>query len=356
MIEPLIVEDGFFKACNLNCEYCRSKTSKKNKKGFYDEVRGILYDQEKLHDHLSMIESLHKHTTYGSFKISSHGEITLLPNFLQFLNKNNQNILLTNGTHLNENLIKELQNFDVILQISLDGHTKEMNFARKINPNEILKQVNLLIKYDIPVEINTVISKYNAASIGNFLKFLTNIESEILSCIPFPVRDFSTKNNKQLSPSMAQIENLESNLNSMNYDFTITPKAYLIYLIDFLKYGRKLPCFLPRMVLAWNYNYDILYCPCGPTEIYANLKEIIQINNKEEPSSASLLTTHENPLLYVSKPKDFLCQGCFTHYDLINLFILGLLEENEIKKVPTFRNDTFFNLLQRWKHYWRKTI
>ncbi|MHA1232814.1 MAG: radical SAM protein [Candidatus Helarchaeota archaeon] len=346
---PLILDDGFFKPCNLNCQYCRKTPSIKKQNGYYDEIRGLNWTIKKMEEYKKISKWIQNVTSFGAYKISGHGEITLINKYFEFFAENKLNILITNGTGLNKEKIRNLQNYRVVVQLSLDGHTREMNQARGIHPKQIISLISALLKLEIPIEINTVITKFNITKINTFFKFLQSFESDLLICMPFPVRNFSTHSNETLKPSESQIERFFNSLENLSYNYSVPPKKFIDSLKLSLKTDRIIPCFLPRMIVSWNYNYDILACPCGFTDSYFNLEQFYKTYVNEENLRIPL---EDNPLpLKVDTSQLGPCKNCFTHYDIINLFILDELNKKEIQKIPTFRNKDVLKNLLEWKRF-----
>jgi len=349
--DPLIIDDGYFKPCNLNCSYCRNSSSIYRSGKYYDDFRGIRWNQTQNLNYLQILKKIQKNSNYGAYKISGHGEITLLKNFHLFFGVDKLNILLTNGTILNKNSVKQLKDFQLIVQISLDGHTSSMNQARKTNPKKILELISEFLKNEIPVEVNTVITKYNINGLEEFFRFLDKFDSELLMCIPFPVRNFSNMKNKNLCPDLKQMEKFRKSIKEWNFFNSAPPRKYLKYMIETLEKGRKINCFLPRMILAWNYNLDILKCPCGLAESYNNLKIIMEHNINTEQMS---LENEKNPLRVINESNyHHHCKNCFTHYDILNLFIKGKIDLKELERLPTYKNKELIVLIKKWKIYFK---
>lgn len=331
MIKTLVIDDGSFKPCNFACKYCRKTPSKKLEGGFYDPIRGsTLITQYRIQHSqvMSILENLVESTLY---KVSGHGEITLIPEFFDLLPSSSlgRPVIITNGSRLAEKDLKIIVEIDAVLSISLDGHTATLNAARRGNPASILSLICLACEYSIPIEINSVLTKWNIEKFDDFLSFLNRFDNNLM-CIPFPVRDFSTQTNESFKASSQQFQVFKTKVLENYHEFNdiLPPVPYLENMFSTILTGRQIPCFLPNLILPLNWQYDILKCPCGPTETHGNLlipdKTLRQWRTKSEDYSGELLFNE--------------CHQCYTHYDIVNLYLLDIITSSELANIPSLNN------------------
>lgn len=338
----LIYDNGSFKPCNLSCKYCRDKPSKKTGNDFLDPIRGLTKTEEYRIYTKDILKKLAEKTRFNVHKISGHGEISLLPNFIEILDENHVNIIITNGTLLDEKKISILaEKGNIVLNFSLDGHLPNMNhyrFKSSSLTDKILHNVDLSQDYGIQTEINCVLSKANVKQIKEYIEFLSTYDN--LMVFPFPVRKFSTKENNDYILDKSNLVELTTKLGLIvDSDLDAISSNYMKSLLRFLEKGKKSECILPFLTISVNYAFDLLYCPCGPTNSYGNL-----------------LTNFEGSLERYFKQRNSIksqisswCRNCFTPYEIINLYISDEITDKEIRKVPSFSFESSYMKLKKIK-------
>lgn len=332
----LFFDNCLFDKCNFNCKYCRDNPSPL-----------INNDQLKfLKQNKSAIRIINNNANFVIFKISGYGEITLLKNFLKILPKNKVCQIITNGSLLNKKIINEIAAIpNTYVCISFDGHTAKMNSqrVRSLHVQEaIISNIKYLVKKKIPIEINSVLTNKNTKDFYKFLSFLKKLSGNI-TCYPFPVRQFGNKTNSEIKPNKNDILKFQETVvnNYDKYQNILPPKAYLLRLIKFYKQGQRLwTCYVPLFNLGLIPKGEIVDCPCGANTIKChlfskNLKN--EINKKNE---------------LISTPKNFLsakCKNCFTHYEVINLYLENKIKYKSLKKISLFNTKTVFDRLKEIK-------
>jgi len=117
----------------------------------------------------------------------SGGEPFLVKNIFEFLKslkrKNTKVSIASSGYFLKENVIKKLSNLKInLLHISVDGHLARIhNSLRGGNFfNRIIKNINLMKKYKIPLRIGCIIWRENENHLEEMVKLCTKLEIEEL--------------------------------------------------------------------------------------------------------------------------------------------------------------------------------
>ena len=341
--------------CNLRCTYCPCDVTQLQRSGQHIHKRygrdGL--PTESVDDFLErtwkVIECVNKHINAPILKLSG-GEIFLVPEFMRLLPALCERFelvqILTNGTRLNSATVAHLARFkNVCLQISLDGHTYEMNRFRFTSTSGFTNALNGLLRSitsGIPVEVNTVLTVANIEQFFDFVVFLNNASARNTFVYPFPVRG-----KPEMLPSKKQIELfcIQMPAAFASKKTLLPPKAYMNALCAFLRTGtRPTGCSVPYAVVGSNGDGTIDACTCGPVKVLGNILR---------GDSVTTLQRIENDPCYedvrnlTTKPP--CCADCFTHYDIINLFIEGVIDENIMAKLPFFGTPRLFAALRAVK-------
>ncbi|MDP3104705.1 MAG: radical SAM protein [Candidatus Methanoperedens sp.] len=175
---PVIVSWEITKACNLKCSHCASMVS---------EGRELDTDEA-----LALIDHMHKQ---GVFILSfSGGEPFIRPDFFTLLERAREKGIeigvTTNGTLLDENIVKRLSSFAPFnVHISIDGIGEVHDYFRNRAGvfESSIRSLKLLQKHKVPCGITTSMTKRNFHDLDNIKEFVkqNNIRSwEIFFAIP----------------------------------------------------------------------------------------------------------------------------------------------------------------------------
>lgn len=340
----MIIHDHVFTdfICNLRCTYCPCEVNLMKRKGDFLYVSPFgdspAY-QESVTNFLDRNREVIKRSKNRKdtpiLKISG-GEIFLIPEFMNLLSAlaNEYAIvqILTNGTLLNPPIIEKLRDFpNIHMQISLDGHTIEMNAYRFRTPktlSSILKNLTLLSNAAIPLEINCVLT---AANIEGFFDFVQDLNHRCRGCTiyPFPVRS-----HPKLFPRPDQIKLFKQVLEDsfLLIKHLLPPIQYFYSLIEFMKAGKRMKgCYVPHTVLATSGDGQLEACTCGPVKTLGN---VLSSNADDAYNRVRRDSCYDN----VKEPylSPTCCRDCFTHYEIINLFIEGAISVAELKTMAFF--------------------
>ncbi|MFW6014811.1 MAG: radical SAM protein [bacterium] len=126
--------------CNKNCPYCISKMT-----GYVDKNVDLFYRN------LQKVKSIADRSNVNSISFTSKGEILyhyrsidILTELIEYFSSNFALELQTNGTKLNENIIKELHNKGLdTIAISIDNHNDFYNYSDIIS---LAKQFGFTIR------------------------------------------------------------------------------------------------------------------------------------------------------------------------------------------------------------------
>lgn len=274
----------------------------------------------------------------------SGGEIFLIPSTLDLLLEWSDCSaaiqVLTNGTLLRPELVSRLRKVrNLSVQISLDGHREEMNAHRFRDAKtlaRIIDGIAALSSAGIPVEINCVLTSANIEGFGEFVQFLTRVINWG-KIFPFPVRG-----HPELRPTPGQVRTF-----SQCFDGSDTagrkllpPRSYLLRLDEVLRTGkRSFGCHVPNTVLATSSEGEVDVCTCGPVKRLGNILS-------EGVGTLDLMGTDPCYGLIVQPREAYpSCAGCFTHYDVISLFISGEVAMEEMQTIPLFSSPEVMHRL-----------
>lgn len=336
----LLINDFVIKeeVCNMRCQYCLTGTSLFEKTTLAEEQEKKLVYSEgtQLQNNLDEITNrIYKRFKPAILKISG-GEILLIKGIVDFLKKHSGNYkrvqLLTNGILLTTNIVKELSLIpNLCLQISLDHHTMEGNFYRTQNKEMLLKilsNLNYAVSLGINIEINCVLNDKNTHIIPSFANFLLKYRGYVM-LLPFPVRG---RMKNKFMPKDEQLKGVYTLIKEYDiYCEILPPKKYLEFLYEFLCTGcRRNKCNFPQMALGSFDDGNIT--PCA---------------NYWFSSFGSVLNRRDTALDKIGKDKIYNvlcnskhllseCEQCFTPWEILNLYVEGIISLDELKKVPLY--------------------
>lgn len=332
----LLFDNGLVGVCNMGCLYCRERSFEVVAQDLVSN-NGTRVDLNSLGNKLLAFTQLARdHFDIPILKISGYGEFFILPNALQIiriLSKDYERIqIITNATQLVERTIAQLSEIPGInICVSIDGHTPELNYCRTTDYDQITKifnNIDLLRKYDIPVEINSVLTKYNIPKFSEFIEYLAK-RYDRLTCYPFPAR--GTDSMGALGPKNA--ERLLPLGDTKQKNAHILPhQAYIKRLLSFIRNGKRSEkCLVGFSNLGLDPSGNILLCAC-------NLKKAIGNIFLEEP----VMALNRRPIhpwfdhFFFRQSLFEGCLKCFTHYEIINLYLDGTITLKEISRSPLF--------------------
>jgi MoaA/NifB/PqqE/SkfB family radical SAM enzyme len=320
MTNTFLVDNCTFGGCNKHCEYCRGSR----------EIKG---DKAAVEKSLSILE---ENVNASILKISGYGEITMIKDWKNIIGKHNQHYtttqIITNATLLTSYDIDWLASRDYCLCVSLDGVSVPANSPRSSSEAE-LARIKMNLGYasslGIPLEINTVITSRNIKELEPLLDFVASING---ICYPFPVRENRLySNSNYLNPSK---EDVEKNIGGLSKNFhpSLPPRSYIEGLTQFMLEGTRGVCYVPKIIVGISPEGDLLWCPCSGNKRIAN----IFLEGKEA------FDKQFEQRSYGGYNKE--CEDCFTHYDILNLFLDGKISQEEMRRLPLFKKQDLIKL------------
>jgi MoaA/NifB/PqqE/SkfB family radical SAM enzyme len=354
--------------CNLKCDYCGGfypseyqlkydgngslimPQSWKDKISESPETAGRIPLEPSIKDFFllgkSALAKAEDFTDVDILKLSG-GEIFIYKDLCDFIEKIHQQYtaiqVLTNGVSLTPEIIRKLANLEnVYFQVSLDGVDDFSNKARSssgVVVNKVLANINAMQENNVGVEINTVLTKYNTDSFESMLEYFKDAENLII--VPRPVRGEPKESLVYSSEQSATFNELVNNKQS-KYQNILPPQAYLNRLQFIMENGqRDWNCYIPFFVMGMDNYGTVDTCPCASDlpkigNVFTDLRVIEQTYGDN---------TQFNP-----KNNYIQCKNCIVQYELINLYIEGLVSAKEMRKIPSFKfNGVLENIDQKKK-------
>lgn len=322
MVDTFLVDNCTFNGCNKSCSYCR-------------EDKTIKGNREAVVRSLDLLES---NVDANILKISGYGEITLLTDWKEILSKHDSACksiqIITNGTALKEADLEFLAARHYVLCVSLDGITTFSNQARNSSDREIkqiLKNLRHASSSGIPLEINTVLTLFNINHLGPLLDFVNDVGG---ICYPFPVRENRLYGSgDSLKPSHQDVEKNVGKLIQAK-DLPLPPKAYMESLLNFMLHGTRSTCYVPKVVMGISPEGDLVKCPCSGTKKISNIFLDGKMGFEKYFNQRNFGGNDEE------------CADCFTHYEVLNLFVEGKISPEEMRVLPLFKNQDLTQLME----------
>ncbi len=330
--------------CNLRCKYCwfavgEPHTIRKGNDLFTRKKNETTFDYSVN----QLTQNIHKILTSLDSDILKlvGGEILLLPEVVDVAlakeREYKQILIVTNGVNFPIEYLEKLPPQKVSFQVSLDGIQPEANSLRFSpkgqNTQKILNLIKLLDSKGYTVEISSVMTDHSIRFLPELVQYFSKNFPRII-VYPFPVR-FS---DYVLSPTKENIEILRS-ISSMATVGSIPPKTYFENFIKVLSGKREHRCFLPIITATVCEDGSMPLCPCGNIGTREN---ILSPKGKMSQSPPSIDHPIIKSVLSVEHEK---CFSCFTHFDIINLFMAGFVSEEELALCGIFRKDEIRNSL-----------
>lgn len=362
---PLLINDFVIREdiCNSRCEYCLIGDSSIKEDRLVERTEGIVrFDPKKIKEPLlyqsgaplktridKVLNVMEDYIDASILKISG-GEVFLIKNIIGLLEDRHthySNIqVLTNGTLLNQEVIERLADIpNMNVQFTIDGHTLEMNSYRVKTQNlqdKLMKNLNLLVEYEIPVEINCVLTNKNTENLDEFVEYLLRYEGK-LTLLPYPVRGTAKSKYFPLPEQLKGIEKLIKNYTL--YQRVLPPLIYLSSLLEYLVTKRRtLKCSLPLCMFQLFDDGIITPCVNMWTVILGNI-----LNEEPKPVFDKIGKEKIYNLMLTDKPSTPFCKQCFTPWDIINLYFQGEISIEVLCEMPLYNRGEIKRKLERLK-------
>jgi MoaA/NifB/PqqE/SkfB family radical SAM enzyme len=339
LLHDLIVRGN---VCNLSCSYCTSTQAaddfdaKELKEPTKDRTSKSLIDCQKA---LGMVDAFLSRTTAPLLKVSG-GELFLFRNSMELVEELSKRYayvqVLTNGTKLSDPIVERIARLgNVGFNLSLDGHTLEMNSSRWRSDrvmSKVMSAFHSILKSLGEVELTNVITDVNVGGYEEFLNFLMHQPGNVIS-VPLPVRGVHASVLFQ-SGSRQDFATLLPEL-VKPYGRVLAPAPFCLSLARFLMVDRGVRerrCHVPNFSVQLFDSGEVTPCSVGWT---------VSIGNALETGVDAVVEqigTHKiYEMLTRSRPRVPVCRSCYSLLDSVNLFLEGEMTLQEITRFPQYR-------------------
>jgi MoaA/NifB/PqqE/SkfB family radical SAM enzyme len=328
IINDLVIEEQL---CNLKCSYCLTEN--------FSLLMAVpdAFDRLKS-NHVSkwmnVIHSFHKTVDAPVLRVSG-GEFLWMRYACDFLEEVSEHYevvqLITNAVPLKENKIERLakiKNFH--LNFSLDGHTCEMNIHRFPNPSMldiVLRNLDMAVTAGMPAEVQMVLTDANTPQICEFAGFLAERYAGLVRLFPFPVR--GSTGHVRLTPN-SSVSELAARYDE--FESVLPPRPFLDHIGAFVAEPRRqLPCMIPATMVQLFGDGSFSACPHAWIEKIGNVVEA-------EDAVVNAYCEHGHYSIFLQpRPRNDFCRRCATPSDVLNLYLLGQIEDRDLDRTFLYR-------------------
>ncbi len=351
--------------CNLACDYCegfapspfsfRPDDERRLKMpeswlGMISEspvLTELMPERPRVDDFFALgsrvVSEVAKSTDIKVLKLSG-GEITLYDNLVDYVRNVHDEYtavqILTNGYKLTREQIDDFAEMgNVYFQVSIDGTTKDTNWARTSNPlitQKVVDNITHISNSGMPIEINCVLTQHNTGSFEEMLSTFKDLNDIVI--IPRPVRG-EPKDVMNFTPEQLKEFRSVALGKYDEYRAILPPKIYLERLIGMMETGARADrCYVPFFVMGVDNYGKAETCSCGPG--MPSLGNVLNEPDEVFAQHASF-NNYSPDELYDD------CGYCMTQYELMNLYIEGAVSAEEMRRIPTYRFDGVIDQIEQ---------
>jgi hypothetical protein len=335
----------FFEKCNLTCSYCRTTNE-----GMFGDV-----SQETIRE---TVRSFLAHSMAAVFKLSGYGEISLWRPLADVLDEFAPLFpvaqVITNGTMPLARLDRLLHLPNLVFCVTIDGHELAANAHRTKGRvrlhDKMFRFVRRVLAAGRGLELNCVLT---AANIDQFPAYLSFVRAELPGAVvmPFPMRPFV---GLASSPPMAERAQVEAALGEIlshyeAYAEVLPSRAYVERLRSFmLGRQRAWSCLVPALNYGVGPRLSPLACAClGHTKPSDDLINLVVPPAERSATNRLVDISGLRPERVAKGYVDERCRTCFTHYEVLNLFLAGDVPWVDLERIPSFRFPQARAVLER---------
>ncbi len=326
--------------CTLNCDYC-----------MYTKKFDRIFEKQEILNFKFHIKKL-KNFVYAEIpelKIISitWWEPTLFPEIIKEFYKSFPDKIIrisTNWTILHKINLENFDNKRIFFSISLDWMNLKENifrFKNKNNLDNILNNIDFLLKKWFNVEILTVLHYYSFVGYLNLINFFEKkykkeIEEKKLWSLPFELVNYLNLKKFDIKEKIILnfLIELKNNLN--NYKILKNYKEYFLELIKFYETKNIESCNMYNWALhikylnntLWtNWNFLLYWC-------WSRGKKILwQMNLKDLYEEKLIMERIKSKNLEKYFKESKICENCFT-----NWHFYWLISKNKLSNIPKILN------------------
>jgi len=342
--------------CNLRCTYCLNFENENLKPGepWRPETRVTLKPGASGRERAErVLEAVGEQGDAPLLRIAG-GEVMALPGAVDFIAAVAPHWervqVLTNAAFLTRDVdrLSEIPNLN--LCCSLDGHTAELNALRTPKTSlaeTIVAGVAAAVERGIPVEIYTVLTGHNAAALHDFARWVRDLPRRAdVRLFPFPVRGDAAKVALPVAADFDPVERLIEE----HADFAeiLPPVGYLHRLLEIGRTGkRRHRCRIPLSILQ-SFDDGVL---AACTNCWA--APLGNVLDDGEAAFGQIGRANIHKLFLREPPRVPFCDGCFTPFDIVNVFFDGDCTLEEMTAIDLYSSAGVRDRLVALRDLWR---
>jgi MoaA/NifB/PqqE/SkfB family radical SAM enzyme len=326
--------------CNLRCSYCLNFENENLKPGkpWQPTERITLapggFGWERAHRVLERCRSL----ADAPILRLAGGEVMAIRGALDFIAEVaplwDRVQILTNATFLARDIDRLARIPNLNLCCSLDGHTPELNAARTGNrawAMRIIDGVRAAVGAGVPVEIYTVLSAVNAGALYEFAGWVHDLpRSADVRLLPFPVRGEAARAHLCQPTQVEPIRRLLRD--HATFATVLPPPAYLDRLVQAASgTPRAWRC---RVPLSFVQTFDDGVVAACSNCWASSLGNVLEDDPFERVGRANI-----HKLFLRTPPRVAFCGGCFTPFDVVNVFMDGACSLEEMRRMDLYSSS-----------------
>jgi len=340
--------------CNLRCSYCLNFENENLKEGEpWKPLERIKLNTGSFgwSRAKGVLEKTRQSGNAPILRVAG-GEIAAIQGNIPFITEEARHWdrvqILTNGTFLQRDIDQLKKIPSINLCCSVDGHTAELNSERtphKKWAQRIIDGLLSAIDAAVPVEVYMVVTKKNVDAIYDFAHWIYELPRVAdVRLLPFPVRgDIGS----EMRPSTGQYRSLARLLE--DYDRLkeiLPPLGFLHRLHNFCTTEvRNFRCRIPLGFLQTFDDGVLASCSNCWASPLGNILEDDHILN--QVGNANI---HK---LFMRDPPRFpFCKTCFTPFDVVNVYLDGLCELEDIAQMDLYSSLAVRERLSMLKDTW----
>jgi sulfatase maturation enzyme AslB (radical SAM superfamily) len=330
LMNDMVIEEQL---CQMRCAYCLTEDF--NLLMDVPDARKRLTTDWRADWH-TVLDAYHEQVDAPILRLSG-GEFFWLRASTEFVEECSRRYetvqVITNGVFLNPGRIERLAALgNCNLNISLDGHTLAMN-RHRFPPKQvklfdvIMANLAAAVAAGIRVEIQSVLTDANHSGQTEFAEYLRdNFDGKVMLSF-FPVRG---ENFSRMGPPAGDhLRGLVERFDELSG--VLPPRAYVAHMADQLQTNRRtLPCYIPATMGQLFGQGDLSACPHAWVQPMGNLVEDRRLLLDQYGS-------HQHYDLFLhDRPRFEFCKTCATPSDIVNLYFLGEVSDEEIGRTALY--------------------
>ncbi|MGI5212792.1 radical SAM protein [Plantactinospora sp. CA-290183] len=350
LMNDMVIEEQL---CQMKCSYCL--TEEYNLLMNVPDAR-LRLTTDRRSDWHKVLDAYHEHVDSPVMRLSG-GEFFWLKGSTEFVEECGRRYetvqVITNGVFLNPQRLEALAAIgNCQLNISLDGHTLELNRHRLPEKQHrlhdvIMKNLDAAVKIGLRVEIQSVLTDANVQGQVAFAEFLRERYDGRVMLYFFPVRGDTAK--RMGPPPGPHLDPLLEHYDE--FAGVLPPKAYVAHMVEQLRDNvRTLPCYITATMVQLFGQGDVSACPHAWVKPMGNITQNVPLVLEQYGS-------HQHYDLFMQeRPRFAFCKTCATPSDVINLYFLDRISDEEIGSTALYSGPRTRARLREMKENFRPVI